>query len=274
MAEASDTPIEYIAADLPEALIDIDSNIYPHSSLSDYQNAEPMDTHVQPTGNQDDERDFSKMSDHITVWVDTHIGKEGEYADFKEKFDKLQVLKSSLNEQNTVDDESMIYADQKMLANLRNDCYCLKYFSEIPKAVEYIRQHPEKRIFFVSSGSIGKEIVPQIYDLPQIQGIYIFCGNISAHVEWASEYIDNITAMLEHQDNLLTRLSRDIADYLQAKGDEYKQKNSYIAARNCYSWALKLLLRSKELGDNGAIKYIQIVKEKVDNVLKSIETNR
>lgn len=276
MAEEAYDGIRGYNSELPEAMINIDSNIALDADDhfdSDYATA--METSVHPGNISNDERDFAKMSDHITVWVDKYIGdKKQDYSKFQSKFENLQVLKSNSNEKNTVDDDTMVFADPDMLANLSKEYYCLKYFPEIPQAVEFIRQNRDKRIFFISSGTIGKEIIPQICQLSQIKGIYIFCGNISAHVEWAAEYVDYITAILEHQDNLLTRLSRDIAEYLETKGDRYRQEGSMIAARNCYSWAKKLLLRSKELGDNGAIRLIKRVGDKYDDAVKSAETTR
>jgi hypothetical protein len=214
-----------------------------------------------------DDRDFGHFSDHVTVWIDQHIGEENTYKDLKSKFnDNIQVLKSNNVVEDEIDDDTLTYADPDMLKKLSDEVYCLKYFSTVDKGLEYIRQNSQKAIFFVSSGTIGKIIVPQIADLPQIKGIYIFCGNISHHTEWAGEYADKISAMLEHQDNLLERLTRDIAAYVEKKGDEHKSKEDILQARNCYAWSKKLLVRGKMLGDTGLSKLIDKISEKIDNV--------
>lgn len=219
-----------------------------------------------------DDRDFGHFSDHVTVWIDKYIGVEKTYEGLKSKFnDNIQVLQSNNLAENEIDDETIVCADPDMLKKLSDDVYCLKYFSTITKALEYIRANTNKSIFFISSGSIGKDIVPQIVDLPQIQGIYIFCGNISLQTEWAADYAENISAMLEHQDNLLERLTRDIADYVEKKGDKYKADGAILPARNCYAWAKKLLIRGKALGDTGLTKLISRVDEKLEAALSYTE---
>lgn len=210
-----------------------------------------------------DDRDVGRFSDHITVWVDVYIGEDQNCEGLKDKFDaNLQVLRTNNYAENEMNDDAMLLADQNMLAKLKEDAYCLKYFSSIDRALDFIRQCQDKRIFFISSGTIGKKIVPHIAELPQIHGIYIFCGNISHHTQWAGEYVDYISAMLDHQDDLLERLTRDIAVYLDKKGDRHRQNESMIAARNCYAWSLKLLNRGKSLGDTGSRKLIETVERK------------
>ncbi len=51
------------------------------------------------------DRDFGNISDHVTVWIDTHIGVENAYGNFKEKFDNnIQILKSNNAKENEIDD--------------------------------------------------------------------------------------------------------------------------------------------------------------------------
>ena len=214
-----------------------------------------------------DDRDFGHFSDHVTVWIDQHIGEENAYGTLKSKFDDhIQVLKSNNAVEDEIDDDSLSYADQDMLRKLSDEVYCLKYFSTVETGLDFIHKNAGKKIFFVSSGTIGKIIVPKIEDLPQIQGIYIFCGDISCHTEWAGDYADKITAMLEHQDNLLERLTRDIAGYVEKKGDEHKRNDDIRQARNCYAWSKKLLFRGKMLGDTGLTKLIDKITKKIDDV--------
>jgi hypothetical protein len=214
-------------------------------------------------------RDFTHYSDHVTVWVDQYIGVKDTYKDFKSKFDNnIQVLKSHNKTEIEIDDDTMLMecSDPEMLKKLSDDCYCLKYFSEIDKALEYIRQNCNKKIFFISSGTIGREVVPQIADLAQIHGIYIFCMDISKQTDWAAEYAENISAMLVHQDDLLKRLTRDIADYLEKKGDRYKINNETIQAKNCYAWTKKLLIRAQNLGDAWVRKPLETIDRKLSEI--------
>ncbi|CAF3215430.1 unnamed protein product [Rotaria socialis] len=219
-----------------------------------------------------DGRDFGHFSDHVTVWIDRYIGVQNTYTNLKNKFNNsIQVLQSNNEAEAELDDDTMICANPDMLKELAEEVYCLKYFSTVEDGLDYIKNHPEKKIFFISSGTIGKIIVPDIANLAQIQGIYIFCGNISDHVKWARDYEDKITAMVEHQDNLLERLTQDIAKYVESKGDQYKTGGDNVEAKNCYSWSKKLLVRGKMLGDYSLERLIVNITKKIENLQSSTE---
>jgi len=103
------------------------------------------------------------------------------------------------------------------LYELKDDAYALNLFSNEHKCLEFIKSNADRDIFFITSGSLGKSIVPKIVDLKQIYAIYIFCGNIQYHMSWALDYVDWITAMIDHEDDLLLRLMKDLSDYLQER---------------------------------------------------------
>ena len=211
-------------------------------------------------------KDSSLSSDHLTVWVDDHIGKEENNQDLKDKFDKkVQVLKTMPNELE-IDPESMMCTDPKLLADLSAEAYCLKYFSKIETALAFIRNSSTKTIFFISSGSIGKEIVPRLVELSNVKEIYIFCRDISEHVEWAEPYTDRISNFFQHQDDLLERLTNDIGKYLEAKGDQFVTNDAPWQAKNCYAWAQKLYLRNVEDECMNSRQSLRRVKEKMESI--------
>ena len=59
----------------------------------------------------------------------------------------------------------------------------------MPKsAVEFLdRIKKEKDFPRIVSGSLGRQVVPEIERKPQLEFIYVFCGNKSAHEQWASK---------------------------------------------------------------------------------------
>jgi len=202
------------------------------------------------------------------VWLDSHIGEPMNNLDLKRKFIKeLQSLPSE-SENDTLE-EDISYLTPHVLYELQDEAFALKLFSNEALCLKFIIFNANRDIFFITSGSSGKSIVPKIASLQQIRAIYIFCGNISHHTEWAGDYVDNITAILEHQDNLLERLTRDIALYVEKKGDEYTTMGESLKARNCYAWAMKLLIRGRNLGDTGANKLIEKIETKIEGVQTS-----
>jgi hypothetical protein len=83
------------------------------------------------------------------------------------------------------------------------------------------QQETNTTVFFIVSGTLGEEVVPLIYNFPCIKQIYIYCGNISKHMNWAFDYIEKIL-MFDFDEELLIRLTKEIADYLVdvATGEE------------------------------------------------------
>ncbi|CAF1343157.1 unnamed protein product [Didymodactylos carnosus] len=212
--------------------------------------------------------DIATYSDHVTVWLDAYIGNPKDYHTLKDKFGtNIQPLITLNQNEKELDEYPVNYENPETLKKLRDTVYCLKAFFEVDKCLEFINSNQDKKIFSISSGTMGKQIVPKIAELSQIHGIYIFCGYISAHTQWAMDYVNNISAMLEHQDDLLIRLTKDIAKYLEEKGDQYAQKSDErTRAKNCYTWAMKLILRTKELKGTNYQKPMNILKKKFDKL--------
>ena len=47
---------------------------------------------------------------------------------------------------------------------------------------------PDEPIELIISGAHGKEMVPKIYDLPQIISIHVYCYNKPVHEQWARNF--------------------------------------------------------------------------------------
>jgi hypothetical protein len=76
---------------------------------------------------------------------------------------------------------------QEQLRKLINQ---LKTFDDGQLCENYIQSLSENnRIVFMSSGQLGKEIVPRIHHLRQVFSIYIFCMNKQKYEELAEQYI-------------------------------------------------------------------------------------
>ena len=220
------------------------------------------------------DRDISQYSDHVTVWIDTYIGEPHANPKLKEKFDSnVQVLRTNNPDEAELDDVSMLFIRSAVLEKLRIEVYCLNYFSTVEAGLAYIRAHPEKKIFFISSGTIGRIIVPQIAELPQIEAIYIFCGDILRQLDWASNYVTDAFLMFDHQDDLLERLTRDLGVYVESKGDQYEARNDFFPARNCFIWAKKLYVRYASATGTKQTDLIETITVKINRMQSSREVS-
>ncbi|CAF1335705.1 unnamed protein product [Didymodactylos carnosus] len=210
----------------------------------------------------DDERNVGQYSDHVSVWLDAHIGKPENNRDLKALFRKITQPLEILSEGEEDIDEPMML-DVNILKSLQETVYRLELFDNADICLEFIHANRDKQIFFVSSGSMGRLIVPKIFELPQLQSIFIFCGDISKNSVWAMDYCEKISAMVIHQDDLLVHLTKCIAQYLESKGNGYMENDQTLRAKNCFAWSKKLLLRAEKYGHTRLPNDVKKIEEKI-----------
>ena len=63
----------------------------------------------------------------------------------------------------------------------------IKRFSDWEKAARFIKE-TSAVCHVITSGTNGELLVKEIYDLPNVWSIYIFCGNVEFHSSWAKNY--------------------------------------------------------------------------------------
>ena len=102
------------------------------------------------------------------------------------------------NQQHCVENFQLVYLDalmrpdQKMwqiiLEQLRSVVNDVRLFNESNICVNYLKKVRLEKVFVITSGSLGRQLIPEIHDYEQIDSIYIFCGHKSAHEEWAKTW--------------------------------------------------------------------------------------
>ncbi|CAF3417602.1 unnamed protein product [Rotaria sp. Silwood1] len=56
------------------------------------------------------------------------------------------------------------------------------------QCIQHLNENKEKTAFVISSGALGQNLVPDIHGMPQLDAIYIFCGNKQRHESWAKNW--------------------------------------------------------------------------------------
>ncbi|CAF1374138.1 unnamed protein product [Rotaria sp. Silwood1] len=128
---------------------------------------------------------------------------------------------------------SIIWLDvnsSDLKSSFRNKLVDAQTFTNVDRCLEYIRYHSNESIYLIVSGSLAKEIVPEIYEFSNLIQIFLFCGSVSNYAEWAMDYRDKIM-IFDHEDDLLERLWNDLqttlceqAEQYLKRADEYKQR--------------------------------------------------
>jgi tetratricopeptide (TPR) repeat protein len=74
------------------------------------------------------------------------------------------------------------------ITKLRQVVNAVSTFVDVDQCIDFINGIQEERAFVIFSGALGKTTVPIVHDKPQVNTIYIFCGNKGHHEKWAKEW--------------------------------------------------------------------------------------
>ncbi|CAF3276219.1 unnamed protein product [Rotaria socialis] len=128
---------------------------------------------------------------------------------------------------------NIIWLDANALdskSSFRSKLGATKLFTNVDSCVKYVESHSNEPIYLIVSGSFAKEVVPKIYDSPNLVQVFLFCGSVAAYAEWAMDYRDKLM-IFDHGDDLLERLWNDLQTSLQEQAmacfklaNEYKQR--------------------------------------------------
>jgi hypothetical protein len=204
----------------------------------------------------DDFETGEEMPNHMIVWLDQHIGQP-------EHCQRLKAAFSSTADPNYTAPINLIDRDEEAIDNtlgfeqitLEGIKFLLAAFTQVERCVEFLEQHQNKRIFFITSGSMGRSALPVImYKCKNIftdpvtnepyPSIYVYCHNIENQLDWLIDYTAYIQVFTFDED-LLVRMIRDIADYFLVEGKRLIEADppNYPAAYNRLSWTHTLYNR-------------------------------
>jgi hypothetical protein len=74
------------------------------------------------------------------------------------------------------------------ITKLRQVVNTVNTFVDVDECINFINGIKQERAFMISSGALGQTTVPMVHDKPQVNTIYIFCGNKGHHEKWAKEW--------------------------------------------------------------------------------------
>jgi hypothetical protein len=77
---------------------------------------------------------------------------------------------------------------QNTLAQLRSVVNDVNIFTQPDQCLQFLDGIQNEKAFIVTSGSLGRHLVPNIHALPQLDTIYIFCANESPHESWTKKW--------------------------------------------------------------------------------------
>ena len=193
---------------------------------------------------------------HIIIWLDANIGNPSHYQHLKAAFSSIaDPQNESPVKLVDKDYDDIIRATRPQVVNFEGVWFLLAAFSDIQPCLDCFEQNKDKRIFFITSGSLGATAVPRILERFQgtftdpvtgkpYESIYVFCHSVELQMDWILNHV-NYVKVFTFDADLLVRLIRDVAEYFQMIATrlvaEHPPKDS--SAYHRLSWAHQLYQR-------------------------------
>jgi tetratricopeptide (TPR) repeat protein len=77
---------------------------------------------------------------------------------------------------------------QNTLAQLRHVANSVNVFTERDQCVDFLTELEDLKVFLIADGVLSQQIMPLIHDIPQLDTIYIYCGDKSRHEKWTKNW--------------------------------------------------------------------------------------
>ena len=166
---------------------------------------------------------------HI-VWLIAYIGQCEQYHAFKRDF------------QTTLQPAAAVPPDSinALIFTLEQNAAPLSFAHTPAQAATLIEQHHDKRIIFISSGSLGRPMLPFITAVyPHVYRFYIFCTDIDHYADFDLNYGSSLQ-VFNNETDLLVLLACDISSDIIKLGEAYLAIKDGENALKCFEHALAL----------------------------------
>ena len=213
--------------------------------------------------------DEPRILDHIIIWLDAHIGDSERYVTLKQAFISNMDPGFEIRARATETDfPNLIRSNEAHRIEFGGVQFLLLCFTDLNECYAAFETYRSYKVFFITSGSLGQDIIPRIMDNfrdvftdpvtgePRNQ-IYVFCGAMVDHAEWAVEY-DQHVQMFDHEADLLVRMTFDAATYFRTRGERMRAANELDDALRYCKWSKKLYLNYERLKKSPAKEISEI----------------
>ena len=78
---------------------------------------------------------------------------------------------------------------KKSLEGLGNVVASIITFQDAKECTNFLNEISQEKVFIIVSDALGRQVVLDFEDMPQVQSIYIFCDNKAIHEEWPSKML-------------------------------------------------------------------------------------
>jgi len=202
--------------------------------------------------------------DHIIIWLDKNMGVPENNIPSRAILDENATLDRPLESEYSAEIDDLIFRFNPELKEKKFEDLIkspLRMFIDESECIKCINDsiQANKKVFLITSGQMGKLIVPKIYD--KLSGsIYIFCGQINLHEEWTKPYQNGIE-IYDDEKGVFAKVLSDIGIYYLTKGQN-ETSNEAGAIQYLY-WARRLFASATKLDNIKRKDYLKYVRDEL-----------
>jgi hypothetical protein len=232
-----------------------------------------------------------EIPNHMIVWLDLNIG-------VREDYKRLKAAFSSTTDPNHVNPVRLIDKEDDEInravgfeqINFEGVNFLLAAFTNVERCVDFLQENQTKKVFLITSGSMGRALLPLIkmhckdaftdpFTKQPCASVYVFCHEVKRQMDWMPSYPEYLAPPFDFDADLLLRMILDIAGYFVAESKRLLEEPSpnYSAVYNRLTWAHTLYDRYRPMKNSCSIREewaeVNQLIEKVEKKMKEQADN-
>jgi tetratricopeptide (TPR) repeat protein len=183
---------------------------------------------------------------------------------------------------NNIDNTS---ADCRNTINqLRCAVNTINTFTDGEECIQFIENITDNKACMIISGALGKDIVPRVHSMSQVDSIFIFCDNKNYHEQWAKEWskIKGVFTEISPICQALKKTAQQCEQnaipmsFVITSGDESQKKLDQLEPSFMYTQILKEILLTIKFNEKHIAEFLNycrdvLTENKNENELKNVD---
>ena len=155
------------------------------------------------------------------------------------------------------------------IVQLRRAVNTINTYTDAEQCIQFLETMDNEKACMIISGSLGQQLVPRVHNMPQVDSIFVFCGNKKYHEEWAKKWskvkgvyteIGPICEALKKAPQQCEQDSMGIS-FVSTRGDTFNANLNQLPPSFMYTQILKEILLSIKFEQQHIDEFVQYCRE-------------
>ena len=159
--------------------------------------------------------------------------------------------------------------NRNTITQLRQVINTIETFEDSENCIQFLEEIPDEKVCMIISGSLGRDIVPRIHHMSQVDSVFIFCSNKQYHEQWAKDWskIKGIFSDINLICDALKQSAKDCErnainfSVMDTEDDISKKNLDQLDPMFMYTLILKEILLVIEFEDKHILDFTQYCRE-------------